>query len=96
MIFLPKGKQYKIIEIDHALVICDPMVKMKAGQPLAMGDAGNMITYLDRYFWERENGADMNTAADAALKGCGFTQQLSAATGRGSLLVEPPFPKKAN
>lgn len=68
MIFT-KGKTYKLVEIRGALVICDRDEKVKGQQamPLMIGDAGHLLTYLDRYFFEREKGTPVREAHQAAL-----------------------------
>lgn len=89
MNFLPEGRMYKLIEIDHALMICDPLVSVRTGQPLILGTAADVMTYLDRYFWEREHGATLAVAHQRATDGCGVTQQLTAADGRSALQTAP-------
>lgn len=78
MIFA-KDKNYKVTEIDRALIISDTWLNIGLGskehpaQPLMIGGAGPVLTYLDRFFFEREKGADLRTAHDLAMKTAGIT-----------------------
>jgi hypothetical protein len=64
-----KDKTYKITETPGAIVITahDITVKDPAAKPLCLGTAGHVLTYLDRYFYERERG---NTQRDSHHKAC--------------------------
>lgn len=65
-----KEKNYKLVELAGALVICDvdQRVKDLTAKPLIVADAGRLLTYLDRYFFEREKGTPFRDAHDLALK----------------------------
>lgn len=80
-----KGKIYKLVELRGALVICDRDEKVKGqqAQPLMIGDAGPLLTYLDRYFFEREKGTELREAHDIALKTAQITIVRPCAEGRG-------------
>lgn len=69
MIFI-KGQNYKLTETMGALVITAADIKVKdpAAKPLCLADAGALLTYLDRYFFEREAGKSMTDAHDLALR----------------------------
>lgn len=83
MIFT-KGKIYKVVELRGALVICDRDEKVKGqqAQPLMVGDAGPVLTYLDRYFFEREKGTPMREAHETALKTAQITIIKPCSEGR--------------
>lgn len=70
-----KLKMYKVVEFDHGLVIIDDGDDLKdpKAQPLMKGYAGTVITYLDRYFYEREAGTDKRDAHELALNAAGLT-----------------------
>lgn len=75
MIF-EKEKIYKLIEIEGALVITDTrnnVADVKA-QPLIVADAGPLLTYLDRYFFEREKGTPLREAHELAMKTAQITR----------------------
>lgn len=73
-----KGKNYKLIEIDGALIICDgdQHVFHKKQIPLLVADAGPLLTYLDRFFFEREKGTNIRDAHDLAMKTAQVTNLL--------------------
>lgn len=80
MIFA-KGKTYKLVEMPNALIITEMNIKVgeqkgSEVQPLMLGDAGPLLTYLDRFFYERENGRDLKTAHDLALKTAQITKVI--------------------
>lgn len=65
-----KGQNYRVTEIDGALVIsaADINVKDRKSHPLIIADAGALLTYLDRFFFERENGRSLKDAHELALR----------------------------
>lgn len=65
-----KGQNYKLTETAGALVITasDTTVKDESAKPLCIADAGALLTYLDRYFFERERGTLITDAHDLALR----------------------------
>lgn len=65
-----KGQNYRLTEIGGALVIsaADMNVKDRKSTPLVIADAGALITYLDRFFFERENGKTLKDAHELALR----------------------------
>lgn len=74
-----KEKNYLLVEIDHALVILDDITAKPptvSHQPLLIADAGTLLTYLDRYFFEREHGATLAEAHDRAMKTAKITKIL--------------------
>lgn len=73
-----KGKNYKLTEIAGALVITDVSVKLtdRTQQPLIVADAGPLLTYMDRFFFEREQGKNLRDAHDAAMKTAQITNVL--------------------
>lgn len=77
MIFA-KGKNYKLTEIGGALVITDVRVKLTdpKQQPLIIADAGPLLTYMDRYFFEREAGKSLRDAHARAMKTAQITNVL--------------------
>ena len=79
-----KLKQYKVVELKHALVIIDPDddVKDKEAQPLMIGNFSQVMLYLDRYLWEREQGTDMRTAHERGLRHAGITVVTPTAKGK--------------
>jgi hypothetical protein len=50
--------------------------------PLMIGDAGQVLTYLDRYFFEREKGTAMREAHELALASASITIIRPASDGR--------------
>lgn len=79
-----KEKTYRLTEIAGALVIGDANVSVKDpnAKPLVVATAGRLLTYLDRYFFEREKGTPLREAHDKAMK----TAQIT--------IILPPAPKK--
>lgn len=94
MKFTPKDKMYKLVESEHMLAIVESTMNVKGGNPLIIGHVGDIITYLDRFLYERERGLDLRAAHEAALKTANITQTHSSAIGRSSIITSPPFPKK--
>lgn len=80
-----KGKIYKVVELRGALVICDHDEKVQGqhAQPLMIGDAGPLLTYLDRYIFEREKGTLLQEAHELALKTAQVTAMKPSTAGRG-------------
>lgn len=68
MIFI-KGKNYKLIEFGDGLIITEVQHKLNDpnAKPLIMADAGTLLTYLDRFFFEREGGKSLKDAHDCAM-----------------------------
>ena len=62
-----KDQLYKVVEMDSALVIIDANDQVTKAQPLMAGQAGHVLSYLDRYFWEREHGTPEILAHERAL-----------------------------
>lgn len=84
MIFAP-NKNYKLIELPNGLVIVEvgnnQIEKLFPGaQPLMIGDAGPLLTYMDRYFFERQNGKTLAEAHDLAMKTAGITKVIPKGT----------------
>jgi hypothetical protein len=65
-----RGKFYKLTAFKGGLVITDGEDNLKdpTAAPLCKADAGRMLSYLDRFLFEREHGASLNDAHKAALK----------------------------
>lgn len=65
-----KAKNYKLVEIAGALIITDTTqnVKDATAKPLIIADAGRLLTYLDRYVYERELGTPLRDAHEQAMK----------------------------
>lgn len=80
-----KGKMYKLIEGDECLIITHANANVRAAQPLVMCDAARMLAYLDRYFFERENGRDMRDASDMAQR----TAEIGLTLNHSSLFPTP-------
>lgn len=78
-----KEKNYKLVEIAGALVITDvnQNVKDLTATPLIIADAGRLLTYLDRYFYERELGAPLRDAHEQAMKTAQITLVLPCTEG---------------
>jgi len=64
-----KGRMYRVTETAGALVIHEPNQKVRdlTAKSLIIADAGACLTYLDRYFFEREKGTDRREAHEKAL-----------------------------
>lgn len=87
-----KGKSYKLVELKGALVITDSDKNVTDGNPLIIADAGTLLTYLDRYFFERELGKELRVAHDLAMKTAGITKVRPPVMPPMSPW---PFPKKS-
>lgn len=77
MRFAP-GKIYKLTEIPGGLVITDfdQKVKDPSARPLVVADAEKLLTYLDRYIFERNKGTDWKDAHHAALHTANVTKVI--------------------
>lgn len=64
-----KGKNYKLIEFGDGLIITEVQHNLSdpAAKPLIVADAGRLLTYLDRFFYEREAGKSLKDAHDQAM-----------------------------
>lgn len=72
-----KGKNYKLIEFDGGMVITESNQNLKnepTAKPLIIADAGALLTYLDRYFFEREQGKGLQYAHDKAMNTAQITK----------------------
>lgn len=78
-----KGKNYKLVEIAGALVITDTTQNVKdlTARPLVIADAGRLLTYLDRYVYERELGTPLRDAHEQAMKTAQITLVLPCTEG---------------
>lgn len=70
-----KGRMYRVTETAGALVIHEPNQKVRdlTARALIIADAGACLTYLDRYFFEREKGTDRREAHEKALASAQIT-----------------------
>lgn len=71
-----KDKNYKLIEFGDGLIITEVQHNLsdKNAKPLIVADAGRLLTYLDRFFYEREDGKSLKDAHDLAMN----TAQITA------------------
>jgi len=69
-----KGQGYKLHEMNDALVITASSTTVANGKPLCLADAPTLLVYLDRYFYERENGKSRLDAHSLALSSAQITE----------------------
>lgn len=75
-----KDKLYKLVEFSSGLIIMDSEdnLERKDQVPLIIAGAGHMVTYLDRYFYERERGVPGPDAHKRALQTANMDITLEA------------------